>query len=155
VALHLEQYETAQAHYEEAYALAQEIENQMLMTICQVNLGEVLHHSKHYEMALRYYRDGLKSLIGFGDKLSIIATVESIAYLLIDLTQAATGVQILSAAAVMRQALGAPIAPREKPREEAYRAQAARQLGEADYKTASAQGERLSLDEVTAFVLEM
>ena len=147
-------YPGAQRCYEESLELAQQTGTRAIILNDLINLGEVLHNLGDPAAALARYRQGLRDLAEMGDKLAVTSTVESVAYVLIDLGQSERALRLLGACAATREALDAPIIPREQGRMDKFLARAHSQVSDDQFTRRWNAGRTLTLDEALSEVLD-
>ncbi|HVU10097.1 MAG TPA: tetratricopeptide repeat protein [Phototrophicaceae bacterium] len=147
-------YPGAQRCYEESLELAQQVGTRSIILNDLINLGEVLHNLGDPAAALTHYQEGLRALAEMGDKFALTATVESAAFALIDLGQAESAVRLLGACAASREALDAPILPREQGRMDKFIVRAHSQISDDEFAGCWNAGRALTLDQALASVLE-
>lgn len=149
-------YLAAQSCYEEALPIGQAIKARGHITFLIINMGEVAHNLGNLAAAMEHYQQGLRELREMGDKLSLTATLESFAYVLVDTAEAGDAqlaARLLGAAEALREGLQAPIPPREKGRYDKYLARLRERLGESDLLHLWRTGRALSLDHAVALAL--
>jgi hypothetical protein len=153
LALKLEDYDSAERYVGRALALAQAVKDKVNTMIALINLGEISHHRHDLKLAAARFLEGLPLLQEIGDKVSVAATLEMIAFLLIDRGNVDGGLCLLGAAEAQREILNSPIIPRDRPRYDQFLAAAREQRNTDDFQSAWVAGRKLSLDEAVAFAL--
>jgi hypothetical protein len=125
-------------------ALAREAKDKVDTMIALINLGEVAHYRRDLPLAVARYLEGFPLLLEIGDKVSITATLEMFAFLVIDLGNVEAGLCLLGAAEAQREILNSPIIPRERKRHDEFIAIAREQISEEVFQSAWATGRKLS-----------
>ena len=146
-------YAEARTYYEESLVIARTLGHQPAVAFTLANLGEIAHNLGNYQSALSRYRESILLLRNMGDQLSLIAVLESYAFVLIDQNDSERAVLLLSAAEVARESLNSPLAPREQPRYNRYMASAKTQVDSEHFVVVWRTGRILNLEQALATVL--
>jgi predicted ATPase len=137
----------------ESLAARRELGNKQGIAATLVHLGYVARSRGEYAQALAVYEESLTLLQGVGDKVGIAQCLEGMAYTFCAQGQAARAVRLLGAAAALRDTVGAPLPPGERPRHLRDRTTVQSALGDRGYADGWSAGRRLSLDQIIAYAL--
>jgi non-specific serine/threonine protein kinase len=155
IAFYRGDYGAARARYAEALALFHEASNQRLIARVLGQLGRINCREGNLAAAATLCGEALSIRRTIGHKPGMTFILDQ-GYVELALAtgQFEIAARILGAVASAREALNRPRPPIESRELEPYLARLREQLGEAAMAAAWAEGEAMSLDEVTAYVLD-
>jgi predicted ATPase len=154
VDMSLEDYARAGTAYEEALSMARALGHKPLIATNLVNLGELMHRQGDLARSKALYVEGLRLLDEMGDPLSVAMVMEALACLYADEEEPERTAALFGAAEVVREKLGAPVAPREVERYAHFAALAQAQMGPDLYEQHRAQGRCLSPEDALALAVK-
>ena len=137
----------AGAFYELSLARAAEVGHRQATTYSLAGMGHVRLASGASESAARFFNDSLALARQLGLRLEIAAGLEGTGCLAVCLGRHADGLQLIGAAAALRDATGAPRPPGVEQLLEPVLQTADRAVGQAACRSALQRGSRLLLDE--------
>jgi len=153
--------EEAQALYEETLAhvrqFREDVYQQRLVAGVLLKLALVAQKQGDGERAAARYQEGLalyRQAGGTGGKLETAACFEACGHLAAAQGQALRAARLLGAAAALREAMGAPLPPVERPEFERSVAAARALLGEEAFAAAWAEGQGMPLERAVRCALE-
>jgi predicted ATPase/DNA-binding SARP family transcriptional activator len=148
-------YAEARARYSEALALFREASNQRLIGRVLGQLGRIACREGDLESAATFCAEALTIRRTIGHKPGMIFILDQgYVELAIAIGQPLIAARILGAVAAARNAIARPREPIETRQLEPLLARLRDQLGEAGLAAAWAEGEAMSLEEVTAYALD-
>jgi predicted ATPase len=139
--------------YAESMAARRELGNKQGIAAALTHLGYVARARGEYVQALAVYEESLALLYGVGDKIGIAQCLEGIAYTVCAQGQAGRAARLLGAAAALRDTVGAPLPPMERPLHNRDVTTARTALGDSGYAEGWAAGRRLPLDQTISYAL--
>lgn len=154
VNMDLERYEAAQAHLEEALAIQRELGDRWMIGNALNNLGNVARAQADYERALRLYRKSLDIYGALQDKWALAYLFEDLGWLLAQQNQGEAALQLVGAASVLRQEIGAPLTASESEKLNGALAEAIRPLSPTEREAATEAGKAMSLAEALLYTAE-
>jgi hypothetical protein len=140
----------AQIFYEESLALRRTLDDKSGIANVLVNLGEVAHSQGKSAKAITNYVESLTLRAELGDKEGIAYCLEGLAEVAGARGQPKRAARLWGAAAALREAIGAPIPPAERPHYDRNMAAARAQFDAAAFDTAFAAGRSMTLEQVAA-----
>jgi tetratricopeptide (TPR) repeat protein len=143
----------AQSYLEEVARLNEQFITSFSSAWFQLEQGNLAYDQDDFDRASHFYRESL-AFFGAREKESCAACIEGLAAVASAQGQVARAARLWSSAAAIREAIGAPLRPIDRPRQEASLAQLRAQLGEEAFAAAWAEGRALSLEQAIAFALE-
>jgi predicted ATPase len=148
VALAEHEYAAAYHSYSESQALFRQLGDQRSIAIVLGNLGEVALNQREYLQARAHYQQGLQLRRALGDKEGLAYCLEGLAA--IDLAQGAAprAAQLWGAAATLREAIGAPLAPSDQAILAGRVAQARALVAPPEWDAAWSYGQTMSLEQI-------
>ncbi len=147
-------YSRAQASLEESLSLARKLGHKPNIAFLVANLGEVAHKTGDFERAKALYGESLSLLRETGDRLSATMLLESAANLSMAQGKAERAARLFGAAEAMRESLGAPIMPRERPDYEQSVMLTLNALNERTFKGEWTRGRSMTLDQAIAYAMD-
>jgi tetratricopeptide (TPR) repeat protein len=153
VALKMGNLEEARRILESDLAIKRELGLQFLVAADLHGLGDLYLQKGEYQAAFLYANESLAIRRGFRHSLSTAGSLELLAAIAAAQGQARRGARLLAAAEGLREALGTPLPPVERPDVERCVAAARAALGEAEFAAAWAEGRAMSLEEAVALAL--
>jgi tetratricopeptide (TPR) repeat protein len=146
-------YAVARRHYEEALALMRELGDRRGIALSLNNLGDVARDRGDYAAARALHEESLAIGRELGDR-AIAWILESFAMLA--LREGATrnrAARLLGAAEALREAIGAPLSPGERPDHDRAVAAVRGELGEEAFAAARAEGRAMTLEQAITCAL--
>lgn len=143
----------AQNYLEEVAKLNEELTRSFSSAWFQLEQGNLAYDQNDFDRASHFYRESL-AFFGGREKESCAACIEGLAAVASAQGQIARATRLWSSAAAIREAIGAPLPPLDRPRQEASLAQLRAQLAEDTFAIAWAEGRALSLEQAIAYALE-
>ncbi len=139
-------YETARSYYEQALALSRDLGNRRGVAASLASLGNVARAQGDDDAAQALLREALAILRELEDRASITASLEELASLAGE-RQPARAARLWSAATRLREEIGSPLSPVERPQHEQDMAAARATLGDAAFQRVWAAGQGLNLEQ--------
>jgi hypothetical protein len=124
------------------------------MGVAAMAMGDVARMEGDCPGARTWYRESLLLLREFGNVLDVVHTLEHVSHLAVmeeDWEQAAI---LLGATQGVRERIGAPLPPADRPIHAQARAGVRQTLGEDGFETTAEAGRAVSLGEAIAHALE-
>jgi adenylate cyclase len=149
----LGRYQAAQAHLEEALAIQRELGDRWMIGNALNNLGNVARAQADYERALRLYRESLDIYGALQDKWALAYLFEDLGWLLAQQNQGQAALQLVAAASVLRQEIGAPLTASESEKLNGALAEGIRPLSPPEREAASEAGKAMSLTEALLYAV--
>lgn len=146
-------YPGAAALLEESLALQREIGSRKGAAQTLYLLGRVAHDRGEPAAARARYEESLRTHQGAGNRLGVAALLEAFAALAHTGGDAPRAASLLGTAAALRQHIGAPLTPLERPDHERLLAQLRSALGEAAFGAAWLRGRQASAEQAVALAL--
>jgi len=140
----------ARAWIEESLVLRRELNDKPGIADSLILLAEVTGAQGRPEEALKLYQESLKLLQEVGDNLNIAACLEGIAGTLSSLQKPESAAQLYGAAEQLREVIGAPVHPADRPRYEQSLVRIKNQLSSNRLEAAWTAGRAMSLEQVIA-----
>jgi predicted ATPase/class 3 adenylate cyclase len=140
--------------YQESLAIRRELNDRRGIAVLLNNLGNLELDRGDAQAARALLKESLAIFRELDDKPAAAVCLVGFAQLASLEGQSERAAQLLGAAVALREGLGAPPAPDELAMIERLREAVLAALGEEAFATARAEGERLSLEEAAACVLE-
>jgi tetratricopeptide (TPR) repeat protein len=155
VARHRGEYGRAAMLGMESLSLFREIADDWHIAGTLAWLGRItLYTSDDLEAAAGYFREGLIVAQRIGDGECAAFCLEGFAGLAGARAQGARSTRLYGATEALREAIGAPLSPIDRPDHDHKVAAARAQLDEAIWRTAWNEGRAMSLDEAVAYALK-
>jgi tetratricopeptide (TPR) repeat protein len=139
----------AVALYHESLALFQEIGDNTSQAILLINLGDALRKQGDHASAVTLYHESL-ALHGAAQTFGVASCLEGLAAIAGALGAPQRAARLWGAAAALRDALGTPLPPADRPDHDGAVAAARTAMGEAAFAAAWAQGQEMSLEQTIA-----
>jgi predicted ATPase/transcriptional regulator with XRE-family HTH domain len=140
----------AAALLEESLELSAELGNKEYVATCLSYLALLARLRAEYRHAVLLYRESLHLLLELGHRESLAVGLEGLAGAVQGEGHPEHAVRLLAAAAALRDAIGAPLPPAQRPYYEQTLAEVRAQLAPLAYAAAWAEGSTLSLSGVVA-----
>jgi non-specific serine/threonine protein kinase len=148
-------YPTARALYEESLAIHREVGNRHGIGMSLNCIGTLARYQGDFRAARELYLQGLTILRDAGDLGAIADSLEGLACVGIPLRGSRDSARAWGGAERLRERIGAPLAPSERPRHEGQVAAARAALGDdAAFDRAWQEGRAMTLEQVIACVRE-
>jgi hypothetical protein len=139
--------------YGESLAARRALGHKQGIAAALTHLGYVARVRGEHAQALAVYEESLTLLHGVGDKVGIAQCLEGMAYTVCAQGQAGRAARLLGAAAALRDTVGAPLPPGDRPLHNRDVATARAALGDHGYAQGWAAGRSLPLDETISYAL--
>jgi predicted ATPase/DNA-binding winged helix-turn-helix (wHTH) protein len=139
----------AQALYEESLRLCRELGDKWGMATALTRLGTVAHAQGDDDRATTLYTESLALCRELGDKHGLAECLEGLAGLAVAQQQLERAARLLGAAETLRQVIGAPLSPSERPRYEYTVSTVRTGLRETACVAAWAKGKAMLLEQVS------
>lgn len=139
--------EKAESWIEESLALYRELGDKSGIADVLILLADVTGLQNKLEQALNLYQESLMLLNEVGDNLYIAACLEGMAETLGNLGKAELAAQLYGSAGALREVLGAPLHPADRPKYEQSVAKISAQLEKPAFEAAWAAGRAMSLQQ--------
>jgi predicted ATPase/Tfp pilus assembly protein PilF/DNA-binding XRE family transcriptional regulator len=148
-------YDEAERLHQESLAIMRELGDRQGIAASLNNLGRIAHERGRYAEARGLLEESLMRSNDIGSKYQVAESLDGLAALATSLGDPWLAARLYGAAAGLRQAIGAPLAPRERPARERAVAALREQLGNRRFAEAWTGGEALSLDRAIAEALAL
>jgi len=145
----------AEDFFAEGLALFVELGNRWGIALSRMGLGDVAHGRGNDEQALASYRESLSLYHAIGHTSGIVGCIERLAGLAAAHGQLERAGRLLGAMAALRDAMGVPLAPADRPAVDRAVAAARLGLGDDVFVVISAEGRALTLGEAIAEALRV
>jgi predicted ATPase/transcriptional regulator with XRE-family HTH domain/Tfp pilus assembly protein PilF len=143
-------YDHAERLHQESLGIMRELDDRQGIAASLNNLGRIAYERGHSAEARALLEESLVRSSNIGAKYQVAESLEGLASLAASLGDAQRAARLYGAAASLRKAIGAPLAPRERPAREREVAALRKQLGTRRLNRAWSAGEALSLDQAVA-----
>jgi tetratricopeptide (TPR) repeat protein len=153
VALKQGDLEAARSFYEERLAISRALGNQVHIAIALNGLGKVAREQGDTRTARALHVESLEIRRELGDKGGFPWSLEAFALLAAPGDPESAG-RLWGAAESLRESLGLPLPPNERPEYDRHRAIVREALGEEAFATAWAAGRAMTLEEAIRYALE-
>ncbi len=147
VAYRQEDYATAWALLQESLAIWHNAGHRDSAGMVLTNLGLVVCRQGEHAQARSLLRQGLALHREFGDKRRIAFSLEAFGSLAVAQEKGARGARLFGAAEALRESLGSPLPPADRPDYDRGVAAARAGIGEDAFTAAWAEGRGMTLDE--------
>jgi tetratricopeptide (TPR) repeat protein len=151
-------YNRAIALYREALAICEEMGDTTRIAWMYRGLGCVALEQRDYEPATRFFKESLTLLRDVGEKFGITEALEFLARAAAEsgpnVENVRRAARLLGAAALVREHIGYPVLPTERPAYERCVAGVRAYLGEDQFAADCAEGRAMTLDQAIAYALE-
>ena len=154
VAIDQEDYNQARVLLEEALAAFREVGDPWRTANALNNLGSAVRMLGDYNRAGALYRESLKIDHELDDKWSMAYLLEDIACLTIACGQVDRAFNLVGAAAVLRQTIGAPLSEAEQKKLDSVLDTARALLSEGDRVQARLAGEKMTLNQAVELAMQ-
>jgi non-specific serine/threonine protein kinase len=149
----MEALDSAIDYLAQAVRLYEAVDDRWGLAWSMANLGSVTSQNGNHSLGLEWYLRALDILADLGDRWAIVHVLKGVALLSLRAGRTRYAVQLLGAAAVIRDADGIGVFVSEEARDQELIDQARRKLGEKAFNDAWATGLTMSLDGAVAAVL--
>ncbi len=139
-------FDQAEARYQEAIRLRRDLGDDWALATSLGNLAELRRHQGDLARAAALQREAMALATRIDDRLGLTLSLESVGAIAIAAGEAARGVRLLGAADASRTALGAPLAPSDRPDYDRTLAAGRAVLSEAEFAVAWEAGQALAWD---------
>jgi len=153
VARHRGKYEQAKELCMKSISLFREIEDISFLTQGLSLLGMIAAYNGDYEAAAKLISEGLPLALELGNEYCVAWNLEASAALAGAKAEEARAARLYGAAEALRDAIGAPLAPVDRPDYERHLTAARAQLDEAAWEKAWAEGQVMALEEAVEYAL--
>jgi adenylate cyclase len=148
-------YSQARSQIEEAVTLQREVGDRHQLAIMLDNLANVTRAQGDYETARSLYTESLAISRVLGDKWLLAYLLEDMGGLAARQGQAERALRLAGAAAVLREAINAPLPPADKDKLEQMLTLARQGLDDAGAAMATAEGRAMSLEQAIDYALQL
>ncbi len=146
-------YPSARALYEESLAIHREMGDRWGIAASLNNLGNVACDQGDYPSARALHEESLAIRRELGDQRGIAQSLEGLAPVAAALAEPHRAARIWGAAERLREEIGAPLPPNERPRYERQVATARAALGSETFAAAWAEGRAMSMEQAIDYAL--
>jgi len=146
-------YLSAGALIEEALTIERGVGDTRRVALALANLGLVAYEQGDYALALARQRERLAIRQELGAKLGIAWSLEGLAIVYLGLGSAETAACLWGASQALREAIGAPVPPKEHTRYKREMVMVRTQLGEEAFDRACAAGRAMTSDRAVAYAI--
>ena len=155
VAYYQGEYRSARTLFEECLAIAPELGDRSVLAYALTNLGLVAYYQGDYQGARAFFDECLALTSKLRDRFGIAFSLEGQAAVFAALGDSQRAARIWGAAERLREEIGSPVPPNERPRHEA-RVTAARAVlpDDASFDGAWQDGRILTLEQAIELALE-
>jgi predicted ATPase/class 3 adenylate cyclase len=153
-ALCQEDYERATELCRESLALAESIGRRDLLRHGGLNLGWASLGQGDHVSATAHFREGLAFFREGGDQVNIVEVLEGLAGAAGMQGKGERAARLYAAAQALRETIGAPLLPGDRPRYERHVAAARSGVERAAWEAAWEEGQTMSAEEAIAYALE-
>jgi non-specific serine/threonine protein kinase len=147
-------FSAAQSFYEESLATRRELGDQRAVSTTLLGLGSVAELQGDCVTARSCYAEALVIDCDIGDKLGVAYLLEGFASIAKTQGFAKRAAQLFGQADALREAIGAPLAPVERPEYERDIAAVRAALSEEEFAAAWAQGRAMTLEQAIECALD-
>jgi tetratricopeptide (TPR) repeat protein len=147
-------YAAARALHQEALAVGRELGDRVRVAANLIGLGEVATDRGEHDQAAALLEEGLVRWRELGHKRSFADGLEAFAGLAGAQRRPRRAARLLGAAAGLRDALGLPLPPAERPRYERHEAAARAAPGDEVFVRTRAEGKAMTPEQAVAYALE-
>lgn len=144
----------AETLLEESLRLTQQPIAPFRLALLRRYRGDIAYDQGEVERATRLYRESLAVFRELGAKWDCAAGIEGLAAVAGAQGAATRAVQLWSAAAAIREAIGAPLPPVDRPQRDTALAQLRAVLGATAFESTWAEGRAMSLEQAVGYALE-
>jgi len=146
-------YPSAHALLEESIAIWRELGYRLNLADALARMGYVIHHQGDAARAAALYRESLLLQQDCGTRARVAECLEGMADAAGGRGQVVRAARLFGAAAVQREAIGAPLPPVKRADHESHVASARAALGEQAFATTWAEGNAMTLEEAVRAAL--
>jgi non-specific serine/threonine protein kinase len=148
-------YPTARALYEESLVIARELCDRWGIAFALGNLGIVSFESGDYASARELDEECIRIFCELRDRLGIAGSLEEFGFLAASVSDARRAAHLWGAAEQLREEIGSPLAPNERPRyEQQVTAARAALRDDAAFDAAWRQGRAMTSEQAIVYALE-
>ena len=147
-------YSSARALLEESLSISRELGNKQGIADSLNDMGLVVRLQGDYEAASALYEESLSIFRELGDKQGIAYSLEGLATLAVAEGQPERAAQMCSAAESLREAISAPLPPKDREEYDRNLTAMRKTLSEVAFSTAWAAGRAMTLEQAIEFALE-
>jgi predicted ATPase/class 3 adenylate cyclase/Tfp pilus assembly protein PilF len=144
----------ARARYQESLTILQELGDELGIAYALGNLGNVAKNEGDYVRAHALYRESLMNARKLEDKRRIAYQLEDFASLANKVMQQVRCVRLWGAAAALREAVGSPLPPADRERQEREAAEVQKTLSAAAFTVAWEEGRAMTWEQAVAYALD-
>lgn len=153
VALDQRDFSTAQHHMEEALEIMRKIGDTSSIAIALNNLGNILRDQEEFKVARRFYNEGLEINATLGNKWALAYLFEDMGCLEAMEGQPERASQLIGAASLLREEIGAPLSDAEHRKLMARLVDAKLELAPEGWTIGFLDGQTLDLKAVVGYAL--
>jgi predicted ATPase/DNA-binding SARP family transcriptional activator len=148
------EYERAKALLAEGLDLAIALRDESRVSVTKFKIGEIALREAAYDRAKGLMGDGLRTFRKQFDRATSAQALERLAEVAVGQEQPERAARLLGAAAILREVIGFPPRPAERPALEAVTTAVRSMLGEVAFDAAVTQGRAMSIDQAVEYALE-
>jgi hypothetical protein len=137
---------------DESLMLSEKIESTESMALCHCCKGHLARARGRHSEASNFYRESYRRFHILNSRIFMTECLEGLANVASDQKEHQKAALLFGTAAKIREALGTPLPPADRPSYEHHREATCAALGQVTFNVAWAEGQALSLDEVLASV---
>lgn len=154
VAIDQGNFEEARQLQEEGLAIRRTVGDRWAIANALNNLGNLAREQGEYESAASFYFESMEIIKGLEDMWATSYLLEDLGCLSALQGQPERALQLVGAAATLRETIGAPLSPAEKQKLEGALELARSAISDDQQAIAYEQGQRMSIDQAIEFALE-
>jgi tetratricopeptide (TPR) repeat protein len=146
-------YKVAQEFLQRSLALRQTIGNKRGTSEALMNLGMVANGQGDYVLAQDLYQQSVVTFQTINDKFSIALNLEKFAHLAYAQNHLERAIRLFGAAEALREIIGSPIAPSDRPNYDRTISALRTTLGEETFAKHWAEGRSMTMEQAIAYAL--
>ena len=146
--------EQAQALLDEVVGLTPQSAVPFRIALIQRYQGDIAYDQGDVDRAVRLYAESLGVVRELGAKWDCAACIEGLAAVAGAQGETARAVRLWSSAGAIREAIGAPLPPVDRPHRDSAHARLRGALGTATFDGLWAEGRAMTLEQAIAYALE-
>lgn len=147
------EYTTARAVHEESLAIRRELGDKAGIAFSLNNLGDIASFQCDYAAARTLHSQSLALFLELGSKWGIATSLESLAALASEQGHSRRAAVLWGTAEALREDIGAPLPPSERPHHDHRVARVLRELSDKAFGDAWGKGHDFTLDQAVDFAL--
>ncbi len=145
---------SARQRYEESLAIYRELGDRWGIAAALINLGSAANDQCDYRAASAMYKESLAIHAELGDRWGIAESLQGLAYVAFALVGPSRAARIWGGAELLREEIGSPVLPRDRPRYDGQLAAARAAMGDHDaFDLAWQEGRATGLEQTIEYAL--